>query len=57
MAQLRWYDLKSRHGCILIKASSEEAAKEEAAERWNCSAEEIVCTGHQPYYGGRRLWT
>ena len=53
---LRWYDLKSKHGTITIKASSEEAAKEEAAERWNCSEDEILCTGHSPYYRGRRLW-
>ena len=53
---LKWYDLKSRHGTITIKANSEAEAKEEAADRWNCSEDEILCTGHSPYYGGRRLW-
>ena len=53
---LRWYELKSKHGTITIKASSEEEAIEEAAERWNCSEDEILCTGHSPYYRGRRLW-
>lgn len=53
---LRWYDMKSKHGTITIKAKSEEQAKEEAAERWNCAEEEIVCTSNTPYYGGRRLF-
>lgn len=57
MAALRWYDLRSPYGTLMIKANNEEAAKEEAAERWNCSEEEIVCTGHQPYFSGRVLWT
>lgn len=56
MPALRWYDFRSRCGTISIKAESEEEAKEEAAERWNVSEDEIVCTGHQPYNGGRRLW-
>lgn len=56
MASLKWYDLKSSRGTITIKAETEEAAKEEASERWNISEDEIVCTGHQPYFGGRVLW-
>ena len=57
MAALKWYDFKSSRGTITIKAENEEAAREEASERWNISEDEIVCTGHQPYYSGRRLWT
>ncbi len=57
MGALKWYDLKSPHGTITIKADNEEAAKEEAAERWKCDEDEIICTGHQPYFGGRVLWT
>lgn len=53
---LRYYDLRSKHGTITIKARSEAEAKAEAAERWNCSADEIVCTGYKPYYGSRRLF-
>ena len=53
---LKWYDLRSPYGTIMIKATNEEQAKEEAAERWNCSEEEIVCVGHTPYYGGRVLF-
>jgi hypothetical protein len=53
---LNWYDLASRQGTISIKASSETQAKEEAAERWGCSEDEIVCTGSTPYHGGRRLF-
>lgn len=56
MPALRWYDFRSSCGTISIKAESEEEAKEEAAERWNVSEDEIVCTGHQPYHSGRRLW-
>lgn len=56
MAQLRWYDLWSPYGTMMVKANNEEAAKEEAAERWDCSEDEIVCTGHSPYYGGRKLF-
>lgn len=57
MAALKWYDFKSSRGTITIKAENEEAAREEASERWNISEDEIVCTGHQPYNSGRRLWT
>lgn len=53
---LKWYDLASKHGTISIKAENQEQAKEEAAERWGCSEDEIVCTGHTPYCGGRRLF-
>lgn len=56
MGYLRWYDFRSKHGTITIKAENEETAKEEAAERWKCSEDEIVCTGHSPYHGGQRLW-
>lgn len=52
----RFYDLRSKHGTITIKADSEAEAKEEAAERWSCAEDEIVCTGHMPYYGSRRLF-
>ena len=55
MAELRWFDLRSKHGTITIKANNEAQAKEEAADRWKCSEDEIVCTGHKPYYGGRKI--
>lgn len=55
--RLNWYDLKAAgYGTITIKAMTEEEAKEEAAERWKCSEDEIICTGHKPYFGGCRLW-
>lgn len=54
---LKWYDFRSKeHGSITVKGESEDEAREEAAERWNCSEDEIVCTGHVPYFGGRKLW-
>jgi hypothetical protein len=56
MAELRWYDFRGPCGTITIKATSEATAREEAAERWNCGENEIVCTGHTPFFGGRRLW-
>jgi hypothetical protein len=46
---LRWYDLRSPHGTITVKASSEAAAREEAAERWSCGTDEVICTGHTPF--------
>lgn len=55
MAAFRYYDLRSPYGTITIKAKSEAAAKEEAAERWGCSEDEIVSTGNKPYCG-RRLF-
>lgn len=57
MAQLKWYSFRAKgYGSIMIKGVDEETAREEAAERWNCSEDEIVCIGHEPYNGGRRLW-
>lgn len=54
---LRWYDFRGPQGqTISIKGKSEAEAREEAAERWACDEEKIVCTGHTPYYGARRLW-
>ena len=54
---LRWYELKGPNGeTISVKGRWEAEAKQEAAERWKCDASEIVCTGHKPYIGARRLW-
>ena len=47
---LRWYDFKNKNGAtITIKGRFEAEAKQEAAERWNCDAEDLICTGHTPY--------
>lgn len=46
---LRWYDLRSKYGSITIKERSETAAKAEAADRWGCGSEEIVCVAHTPF--------
>lgn len=49
MAAKRWYDIKSLHGTISIAANNEAKAKEEAADRWGCGVDEVVCTGHKPF--------
>ena len=49
---LRWYDLRSKYGSITIKERSETAAKAEAADRWGCGSDEIVCVAHEAF--GRR---
>ena len=57
MAQLRWYYFRSKSGStIASKGRSEAEAKEDAADRLNCGEDELVCTEHEPYYGGRKLW-
>ena len=53
---LTWYDFRSRYGTITIKGESEAQALSEAADRWNCTEDEIQCTGSTPYYGGQRLF-
>ncbi|MBR3240698.1 MAG: hypothetical protein IKO68_10970 [Oscillospiraceae bacterium] len=50
---LRWYDLRGPGGTITIKERSETAAKAEAAERWACGSDEIICVGHDAF--GRQL--
>lgn len=49
MAAKRWFELSSQHGTIAIAANNERAAKEEAADRWRCGEDEIICTGHKPF--------
>lgn len=59
MAQLRWYDFRGPEGTITVKGTSEAEAREEAAERWKCGEDEVVCTGHKPfntYLAGARVW-
>ena len=46
---LRWYDLRGPGGSITIKERSEQAAKAEAADRWGCGSDEIVCVGHEAF--------
>ena len=46
---LKWYELRSRYGSIIIKARYEWEAVREAARRWNCRDEEIVCVGWTSY--------
>ena len=46
---LRWFDLRSAYGSITVKARSENDAKKEAAERWECGTDEIICIGHAPF--------
>lgn len=46
---LRWFDLRSAYGSITVKARSENDAKKEAAERWGCGTDEIICIGHAPF--------
>ena len=48
---LKWYDWRSNgHGEITTKGTSEAQAREEAADRLNCGEDEIVCTGHRPFW-------
>ena len=53
MAALQWYELRSSHGTITIKARYQWEAIQEAAERWNCSEEEIICVAWGPYHPKR----
>ena len=47
---LKWYELRSADGrTIEIKGRFEAEAKREAAERWDCACEDVVCTGHKPF--------
>ena len=48
---LRWYEFITKdHGSITTKGRSEEEAREEAAERKNCDAAELICVSISPYY-------
>lgn len=50
MGAIRWYELCSKKGStISIAANNEAKAKEEAADRWGCGVDEVVCTGHKPF--------
>lgn len=47
---LRWYDFQNKNGAtITVKGRFETEARTEAAERWNCEVEDLICTGHTPY--------
>lgn len=48
---MKWFFMRGPQGTIAIKGDFAQQAKQEAAERWGCSTDEIEVTGDCPYYG------
>lgn len=49
---MKWFFMSGPGGTIAIKARFPNEAKDEAAERWGCGADEITVTETEDYNTG-----